>query len=39
MSKRIRVRTGKDKKVFSNTADKTKRINIAPTVMRGGTRL
>lgn len=39
MAKRTPVRTGKDKKVFSNTADKTKRINIAPTIMRGGTRL
>ena len=30
----------KDKKVFKNTADKTKRINISnPYIMRGGTRL
>lgn len=37
--KRSKVRKSKDKKIYSNTADKTKRINIAPTVMRGGTRL
>lgn len=29
----------KDKKVFKETAAKTKRINIAPKVMRGGIRL
>lgn len=39
MAKRKPVTRSKDKKVFSHTADKTKRINIAPTVMRGGTRL
>lgn len=29
----------KDKKVFKETAAKTKKINIAPKVMRGGIRL
>lgn len=30
----------KDKRVFKNTADRTKRINVKwPTVMRGGFRL
>lgn len=29
----------KDKRVFTNTAKKTKSINLAGTVMRGGTRL
>lgn len=28
-----------DKKIFRNTAVKTKLINIAPISMRGGTRL
>lgn len=29
----------KDKHIFKETAAKTKRINIAPKVMRGGIRL
>lgn len=29
----------KDKKRFSRTADKTKRINVSPKIMRGGIRL
>lgn len=29
----------KDRQVFRQTAAKTKRINIAPKVMRGGIRL
>lgn len=29
----------KDKKTFKQTADKSKKINIKPTVMRGGIRL
>lgn len=29
----------KDKKIFAHTANKTKKINIAPKVMRGGIRL
>lgn len=28
-----------DKKIFKNTANKTKKINLNPTVMRGGIRL
>lgn len=39
MSKRKKVNPSKDKKVFTNTAKKTKNINIAPHVMRGGIRL
>lgn len=29
----------KDKKVFSRTASKSKKINIAPMIFRGGIRL
>lgn len=29
----------KDKKRFSRTADKTKKINVRPRIMRGGIRL
>ena len=29
----------KDKAIFSRTAASTKKINISPKVMRGGTRL
>lgn len=29
----------KDRKVFAHTANKTKRINVAPKVYRGGIRL
>lgn len=29
----------KDQKIFSATAKKTKKINISPKIMRGGTRL
>lgn len=39
MSHRSDVNPSVDKKVFKHTADKTKKINIAPAVMRGGTRL
>lgn len=39
MSKRAPVSPSKDKKVFRNTANKTKKINLGQTVMRGGTRL
>lgn len=40
MSKyRTPVKLEKDKKVFKHTADKTKKINISPSVMRGGIRL
>lgn len=37
--KREKLKTAKDKKVFKRTAAKTKKINLAPKVMRGGTRL
>lgn len=37
--KRRKVNPRKDKKIFSNTARKTKDINIKPHVMRGGIRL
>lgn len=39
MSQRSPVPTGLDQKIFKHTADKTKKINISPSVMRGGTRL
>lgn len=37
--KRKPVNKSVDKKVFTNTADKTKAINVKPVIMRGGTRL
>ena len=39
MSQRSNVNPKIDKLVFKHTADKTKRINIKASVMRGGTRL
>lgn len=33
------MRKRKDRKVFSHTANKTKRINVNPKVYRGGIRL
>lgn len=36
---RKRMKKSKDRKIFSHTANKTKKINIAPKVMRGGIRL
>lgn len=40
MSKnRKTVRVNKDRKVFSNTADKTKAVNVRPITTRGGFRL
>lgn len=36
---RKRMKARKDKRVFRNTADKSKKINIAPKIMRGGIRL
>ena len=30
---------GPDKRIFRNTASKTKKINVAPRIMRGGIRL
>lgn len=37
MSKKMPKR--KDKKVFSRTASKSKKVNIAPKIFRGGIRL
>lgn len=38
--KRKSVNRGKDKKVFANTVDKTKSVNVhKPTILRGGFRL
>lgn len=39
MSHRSRTRPSKDKKVFRRTAVKSKKINIEPTIYRGGIRL
>lgn len=33
------MRRVKDRKVFRRTAVKTKKVNIAPKIMRGGIRL
>lgn len=38
MKKRIR-NVRKDKRIFARTAEKAKKINLAPRVMRGGIRL
>lgn len=37
--KRKIMKARKDKKVFRRTAVKTKKINVAPKIMRGGIRL
>ncbi len=34
-----RMKKRKDKKVFSRTASKAKKVNIAPKIFRGGIRL
>lgn len=39
MRSRSRVRPGRDKRIFSKTAGRTKKININPGIMRGGIRL
>lgn len=36
---RKKMPRGKDKKVFRRTAAKSKKININPTIFRGGIRL
>lgn len=36
---RTNTKKSKDKKIFSRTAATTKKVNITPKVMRGGTRL
>ena len=37
MAKKMKRR--KDRKVFSRTAARSRKINVSPKVMRGGTRL
>lgn len=39
MAKRKAVKTSTDKKVFKNTANKTKVMNVSSKPMRGGIRL
>lgn len=39
MAYRSKVNPRKDKRIFSNTAKKTKRINVRPKASRGGVRL
>lgn len=39
MSKRKAMRKGKDKTVYTQTANKVKKVNIAPKLSRGGIRL
>lgn len=36
---RKRMNKRHDRKVFKKTANKTRQINLSPTVMRGGIRL
>nr|CAI9751299.1 hypothetical protein WGDTHNWE_WGDTHNWE_CDS_0009 [Microvirus sp.] len=36
---RKKMRPKKDKKVFRRTATKSKKINVNPTIFRGGIRL
>lgn len=37
--KRVRTIRAKDKRIFRETADRTKAVNVAPKLMRGGYRL
>lgn len=39
MAKRTKMKLSKDRKVFRRTAAQSKKINIQPTVRRGGIRL
>ena len=39
MSKREAMKPKKDKKIFTNTAVKIKKVNIAPKISRGGIRM
>lgn len=39
MAYRQEMNKSKDKKVFQHTADKTKKVNVQPMIMRGGYRL
>jgi len=36
---RSKTNMNTDKKIFARTANKTKKINVNPKIMRGGTRL
>lgn len=37
--KRMRVSPRRDRRLFTRTANRSKKINIAPSVYRGGIRL
>ena len=39
MAKRSKTKKSKDTKMFTQTAKKTKAVNVSPKNMRGGTRL
>lgn len=39
MKHRSRTNKRKDKKIFTNTAKSTKKINVSPKISRGGIRL
>lgn len=39
MAKRRKMSPGKDKRVFTRTAVKSKKINLNPIIYRGGIRL
>lgn len=39
MAKRRAMRRSKDKKVFTQTANRVKKINVEPKISRGGIRL
>lgn len=39
MAKRRALRRSKDKRVYTQTAQKVKKINVAPKMARGGIRL
>lgn len=39
MSSRKETNTKIDKKIFKRTAIKTRKVNVKPTSMRGGTRM
>lgn len=34
-----KMKPDKDRKVFSRTASQSRKINVSPKIMRGGTRL
>ena len=39
MSKRKKMKASKDKVVYTQTANKVKKVNIKPKISRGGIRL